>query len=72
MSEKGMYCVKCGVRLPPDFKEPLCAYCRSQIAIEEMSKDPIWALHKILENLATEMDNLKIRILELEKMFIKT
>jgi DNA-directed RNA polymerase subunit RPC12/RpoP len=67
-----MYCLRCGVQLVPNYKEPLCAYCRSQIAIEEISKDPVWALHKILEALATEVDNLKKRIQELEKVYVKT
>jgi DNA-directed RNA polymerase subunit RPC12/RpoP len=67
-----MHCLRCGVQLAANYKEPLCAYCRSQITIEEISKDPVWALHKVLEILATEVDNLKKRIQELEKVYVKT
>jgi hypothetical protein len=37
-----------------------------------MSKDPVWALRRIMEALAAEVDNLKKRIQELEKVYVKT
>jgi hypothetical protein len=37
-----------------------------------MSKDPVWALHRVMEIFATEVDNLKKRIQELEKVYVKT
>jgi hypothetical protein len=67
-----MYCLRCGVQLAANYKEPLCECCRIEIAIEEISKDPVWALHKVLRIFAIEVDNLKKRIQELEKVYVKT
>jgi DNA-directed RNA polymerase subunit RPC12/RpoP len=67
-----MYCLRCGVQLAPNYKEPLCAYCRSQIAVEEILKDPVWGLYKALEALSIEVKNLMKRVQELEKVYVKT
>jgi hypothetical protein len=40
----GMHCLKCGGQLTPDAKEPLCGWCKKDIAKEEISKSPTWAL----------------------------
>jgi hypothetical protein len=53
-----MYCLKCGVQLPIDTKEPLCQYCRSQIAKEEIMRDATWAIRIALEALGQELADM--------------
>jgi hypothetical protein len=53
-----MYCLKCGAQLPIDTKEPLCQYCRSQIAKEEIMKDATWAIRIALETLGQELNGI--------------
>jgi hypothetical protein len=67
-----MRCLRCGCPVPPNCKEPLCQLCRSQIAVEEISKDPVWALRKALEALSAEFGDIMKRVQELEKVYIKT
>ena len=55
----GMHCLKCGGQLAPDAKEPLCSYCKSDIAREMINKNPTWALKVALEALSNNLDDLQ-------------
>jgi hypothetical protein len=55
----GIYCLKCGGQLAPDVKEPLCSYCKSDIAREMINKNPTWALKVALEALSNNLDDLQ-------------
>jgi hypothetical protein len=57
-----MHCLRCGGQLNPDTKEPLCSYCKSEVAREIISKSPTWALRIALEALTEELDDLKREI----------
>jgi predicted amidophosphoribosyltransferase len=63
-----MHCLKCGGQLNPDAKEPLCSYCKSEVAREVISKSPTWALRIALEALSEELDDLKRAIQELKTL----
>jgi hypothetical protein len=58
----GMHCLKCGGQLAPDAKEPLCGFCKNDIAKEVINKNPIWALKVTLEALADAINDLKTDI----------
>jgi ribosome maturation protein Sdo1 len=58
----GMHCLKCGGQLAPDAKEPLCSYCKSDIAREMINKNPTWALKVALEAIADALSDLQIDI----------
>jgi hypothetical protein len=70
----GMHCLKCGGQLTPDAKEPLCEFCKNDIAKEEINKNPLWAIDVALQaivftvnDLKADIDNLK----ELQKEIIE-
>jgi len=48
--------------LNPESKEPLCSYCKSEIAREMIIKSPTWALQIALEALSEELNDLKREI----------
>jgi hypothetical protein len=54
-----IHCLRCGGQLNPEPKEPLCSYCKSEIAREVIIKSPAWALRIALEALSEELNNLK-------------
>jgi hypothetical protein len=54
-----MHCIKCGVQLPIDSKEPLCTYCRTETAKEEILKDPTWAMRVTLEAFGMEINQIR-------------
>jgi hypothetical protein len=62
----GMHCLKCGGQLAPDAKEPLCSYCKNDIAREMINKNPTWALkvalEVALEAIADALNDLQIDI----------
>jgi hypothetical protein len=53
-----MHCLKCGCQLPIDAEEPLCQYCRSQIAEGEIMKDATWAIRIALKALGQELADM--------------
>jgi hypothetical protein len=57
-----MHCLRCGGQLNPEPKEPLCSYCKSEIAREMIIKSPTWALRIALEALSDELNDLKREI----------
>jgi hypothetical protein len=63
-----MYCLKCGGRLAPDAIEPLCGFCKNNIAKEEINRYPIWALRVAFEALADTINNLKADIDNLKEV----
>lgn len=62
-----MHCLRCGGQLNPDAKEPLCYYCKSEVAREMISNNPAWALRVALEALSDELNDLKTQIQTLKK-----
>jgi hypothetical protein len=62
-----MHCLRCGGQLGPETKEPLCSYCKSEVAREIISKSPTWALRVLLEALYEDLDDLKTQIQTLKK-----
>ena len=70
----GMHCLKCGGQLAPDVKEPLCGFCRNDIAKEVIAKNPIWAIRIAFEVIADTIDDIKIdmkTIKEVQKEIIE-
>jgi hypothetical protein len=63
----GMHCLKCGGQLAPDAKEPLCSYCKSDIAREMINKNPTWALKVALEAIADAINDIKTDINNLKE-----
>jgi hypothetical protein len=63
----GMHCLKCGGQLAPDAKEPLCSYCKSDIAREMINKNPAWALKVALEAIADAINDIKTDINNLKE-----
>jgi hypothetical protein len=57
-----IHCLRCGGQLNPESKEPLCSYCKSEIAKEMIIKSPTWALRIALEALSDELNDLKREI----------
>jgi hypothetical protein len=55
----GMHCLKCGGQLTPDAKEPLCGFCRNDIAKEAINKNPIWAIRIAFEAIADAINDIK-------------
>jgi hypothetical protein len=64
----GMHCLKCGIQLAPDTKEPLCGFCRSDIAKEAINKNPLWAIDVALQAIAFTINNLKADINNLKEL----
>jgi cell division protein FtsB len=64
----GMHCLKCGGQLAPDTKEPLCGFCKNDIAKEVINRNPIWALRVTLEALADTINDLKADINNLKEL----
>ena len=58
----GMHCLKCGGQLTPDAKEPLCGFCKNDIAKEVINRNPIWALRVAFEAIADAINDLKTDI----------
>jgi hypothetical protein len=58
----GMHCIKCGGQLLPDTKEPICGFCKNDIAREAINKNPIWAIRIAFEAMADEINDLKTDI----------
>jgi hypothetical protein len=70
----GMHCIKCGCQLSSDTKEPLCGFCRNDIAKEVITENPTWALKVALEAIAEALSDLQIdvnAIKELQKEIIE-
>ena len=61
-----MHCLRCGGQLNPETKEPLCSYCKSEIAREMINKAPIWGLKVVIETLAEIIDNLRLETITLK------
>jgi len=55
----GIHCIKCGIQLAPDAKEPLCVFCRNDIAKEAIVKNPIWAIRIAFETIADIINDTK-------------
>jgi cell division protein FtsB len=62
-----MHCLRCGSQLNPEAKEPLCYFCKSEVAKEMILEDPARALRTALGVLSEELNTLKTQIETLKK-----
>ena len=64
----GIHCLKCGGQLSPDAKEPICGFCKNDIAKEEINKNPIWAIDIALGAIADAINDIKADINNLKEV----